>query len=262
MMDKVVVDGTEIPPQAILAEMQYHPAPGREQAWAEAATALVVRQLLLQEAVRLGIAPDVGTDGEATGEETLIQELLAREVATPEADETTCRRYWSANPAKFRTPDVYEAAHILFPAPPDDPATYEAAKQAAAETLALLQQDPGRFAALARERSACPSAATGGHLGQLSRGDLVPEIETFVAALQEGQICPVPIATRYGYHVLRLDRFVAGTTLPFEAAMPLVERHLASRSWQRGVSQYLRVLAGRARIEGLVIDAAMTPLVQ
>lgn len=261
-MENVVVNGTEIPPQAIAAEMQYHPAPDRQQAWAEAATALVVQQLLLQEVSRLDIAPDVGTDGEPPDEEVLIQELLAREVVTPEADEETCRRYWSANPAKFTTPDVYEAAHILFPASPNDPTSYETAKQAATETLALLQQDPGRFAALARERSACPSAAAEGRLGQLSRGDLVPEIETFIVALQEGLICPVPIATRYGYHILRVDRFVAGTILPFEAAMALVERHLASQSWQRGVSQYLRVLAGRARIDGLVIDAAMTPLVQ
>lgn len=262
MMENVVVDGTEIPPQAIAAEMQYHPAPSQEQAWTEAATALVVQQLLLQEVSRLGIAPDVGTDEEPPDEEAMIQELLAREVVTPEADEKTCRRYWSANPAKFTTPDVYEAAHILFPASPNGPASYETAKQASTETLALLQQDPGRFAALARERSACPSAAAEGRLGQLSRGDLVPEIETFVVTLQEGQICPVPIATRYGYHVLRVDRFVAGSVLPFEAAAPLVERHLASQSWQRGVSQYLRVLAGRARIEGLVIDAALTPLVQ
>jgi len=262
MMDAIIVNGTEIPPQAIAAEMQYHPAPDRDRAWTEAATALVVRQLLLQEVSRLGIAPDVGTSGEPPDEEALIQDLLAREIVTPDADEATCRRYWSANPAKFTTPDVYEAAHILFPASPDDPVAYEAAKQAATETLTLLQQDPGRFATLARERSACPSATAEGRLGQLSRGDLVPEIETFVVALEEGQICPVPIATRYGYHILRVDRFVAGAILPFEAAAALVERHLTSQSWQRGVSQYLRVLAGRARIEGFVIDAAMTPLVQ
>lgn len=257
-MESVVVNGMEIPSQVILDEMQYHPAPSREQAWTEAATALVIRQLLLQEALHLGI----DTDGETTDEEVAIQELLAREVTIPVADETTCRRYWSANPEKFRTPDVYEAAHILFPAPPDDPATYDMAKQAATETLVLLQQNPARFAALARERSACLSAAEGGHLGQLSRGDLVPEIETFISALQEGQIYPVPIATRYGYHILRLNRFVAGTTLPFDTAMPLVERRLASQSWQRGVSQYLRILAGKAQIEGLVVDAAITPFVQ
>ncbi len=261
-MDTILVNGAAIPPEAVAAEMQYHPAPNRERAWNEAATALVIRQLLLQEATRLGVAAGADAAEEAGGEETLVQALLAQEVTTPEPDEETCRRYWSANAAKFRAPDVYEAAHILFPAAPDDEAAREAAKQAASETIALLRDDPGRFASLARECSACPSAASGGLLGQQSRGDLVPEIETFVMAMEEGQICPVPIATRYGYHVLRLDRLVRGATLPFEAAAPLVVRHLTTQSWQRAVSQYLRILAGRARIKGLAFDAAATPLVQ
>ena len=242
--------------------MQYHPAPSREQAWTEAATALVVRELLLQEAARLDIAPDAEAVAEAYGEEALLQALLAREITTPEPDAEICRRYWAANKAKFRAPDVYEAAHILFAAPPGDQPARDAARLAAAETITLLQKDPGRFASLARERSACPSAAAGGMLGQQSRGDLVPEIETFIMALDEGQICSVPIGTRYGYHVLRLDRLVRGETLPFEAAEPLVEQHLITQSWQRAVSQYLRLLAGRARIEGLAIDAATSPLVQ
>jgi peptidyl-prolyl cis-trans isomerase C len=261
-MEAVFVDGAEIAPEAIAAEMQYHPARSREAAWAKAATALVLRHLLLAEAGRLGMADGAETSDESGAEEALIQALLLREVSTPVPDEATCRRYWSANGAKYRAPDLYEAAHILFPAAPDDDAARAAAKQAADETLTLLRQDPTRFAELARERSACPSAASGGLLGQQTRGDLVPEMETFIFGLDEGQICPVPIATRYGYHVLRLDRLVRGEALSFAAARPLIERHLTSHSWQRAVSQYLRLLVGRARIEGLPIAGAVTPLVQ
>jgi peptidyl-prolyl cis-trans isomerase C len=253
MMQTVTVNGTAIPRQAIAAEMQYHPAPNQQGAWTEAATALVVRQLLLQEAERLGV------EGE---EEEAIQALLRRELATPDPDEASCRRYWAANPTRFMAPDVYEAAHILFLAPPDDAAARASAKQAATETIALLQQDPSRFADLARERSACPSRASGGLLGQQSRGDLVLEIETFIMAMEEGQICPVPIGTRYGYHVLRLDRLVRGEALPFESVRPAVERHLVARSWQRAVSQYIRLLAGLASIDGIAIAGADSPLVQ
>ncbi|MGE0735896.1 MAG: peptidylprolyl isomerase [Alphaproteobacteria bacterium] len=261
-MNTILVNGAEIPPHAVAAEMQYHPAPTQEQAWSTAATALVVRELLLQEAARLGVVARPDADDEANPEEAVIQALLAQEITTPEPDEATCRRYWAANAAKFRAPDVYEAAHILFAAPPDDAAGRETAKRLATETLALLQLEPKRFAALARERSACPSASAGGLLGQQSRGDLVPEIETFVMNLEEGQICPVPVATRYGFHVLRLDRLARGAALDFEAAQPKIEEYLVQHSWQRAVSQYLRVLAGRAKIEGLEIDGARTPLVQ
>lgn len=261
-MHPVIVNGVEIAPSAIAAEMQYHPARSREAAWTAAAMALVLRALLLQEAVRLGIAAETVDEPEVGAEEALIEALLVAEVTTPEPDEATCQRYWAANRAKYRSPDLYEAAHILFPAPPEDPAARDAAKAAATETLKRLKEDPSCFAALARERSACPSGAQGGLLGQQSRGDLVPELETFVLALEEGQVCPVPVPTRYGFHVLRLDRLVRGKDLPFDRVASEIARHLVARSWQRAVSQYLRLLVGRAEISGLEIDGAETPLVQ
>lgn len=262
-MEPIRVNHAEINPAAIAAEMQYHPAPSREEAWQAAATALVVRQLLLQEAERLGLtADDSAAEPEEGAEEALIRQLLAREIVTPDPDAAICERYWQANQAKFRAPDVYEAAHILLTAAAEDEAARAAARQAAAETLQQALARPERFAALARERSACPSGASGGLLGQQSRGDLVPEIETFIVALEEGQICPVPIETRYGFHVLRLDRFRRGEVLPLETAGPVIERQLRSQSWQRAVSQYLRILAGRAEISGIVIAETSSPLVQ
>lgn len=251
----ITINDTTISEQSIAAEMQFHPAPTREQAWHEAATALAIRALLLDEAARLGVA-------DADGEEATIRVLLAQQVQVPQPDDAACRRYHAANRARFRSPDVYEAAHILFPAAPEDAAARTNAKQAAEQTLALLEKAPQQFAALARERSACPSGANGGLLGQQSRGDLVPEIETFIMAMEEGQICPVPVTSRFGVHVLRLDRRIDGADLPYEAVAETVAHHLAARSWQRAVSQYLRILAGRARIEGLELDAAATPLVQ
>ena len=254
MTRSITVNGAAISERDIAAELQFHPADSVDAAWQEAVTALVVRALLLDEAARLGIAE---ADEEAT-----LAALLAREVSTPEADEATCRRWFAANRTRFRSPDVYEAAHILFPAAPEDEPARATAKQAAEQTLALLRDAPQRFAELARERSACPSKANGGLLGQQSRGDLVPEIETFVMSLDEGQICPLPIASRYGFHVLRLDRRAAGVDLPYEAVADDVARHLRTQCWQRAVSQYLRVVAGRAEIEGIELDAAATPLVQ
>ncbi|TXH31805.1 MAG: peptidylprolyl isomerase [Rhodospirillaceae bacterium] len=262
-MEPIRVNQAEISPAAIAAEMQYHPATDRENAWQAAATALVVRQLLLQEAGRLGLSTDDETADPSEGkEETLIRQLLNREIVTPEPDEATCHRYWLANQAKFRSPDLYEAAHILFAAAADDKAARATARQAAMDTLQQVLAWPDSFAALAQQRSACPSGANGGLLGQQSRGDLVSEFETFIVALEEGQICPVPVQTRYGFHVLRLDRFCRGQVLPFETASPIIERQLRAQTWQRAVSQYLRILAGRAEISGIVVESVQSPLVQ
>lgn len=259
-MNKVIVNGTVISEHAIAAEMQFHPSESQAEAWRQAATALAVRELLLQEAARLEINAD--PNGDEGADDALIRTLLVRELRTPEPDDETVRRWFAANRARFRSPDVYEAAHILFPAAPDDADAVARAKQAAQDTLEALAASPDRFAALARERSACSSGATGGLLGQQSRGDLVPEIETFIMALEEGQICPVPVISRYGAHVLRLDRRIDGKDLPYEAVAETVAEYLATQSWQRAVSQYLRILAGRAEISGIEIGASATPLIQ
>ncbi len=285
-MAAIRINGAPISEQAIAAEMQFHPAPTREQAWQQAATALAIRALLRDEAARLGVQPEAPYADEGE-DEALVRALLARELRVPEPDDAACRRYHAANRARFRSPDVYEAAHILFPAAPEDAAARARAKAAAEAVLATLRDAapggapggapgdapgdarrdaPGdaqrRFAALARAHSACPSAANGGRLGQLSRGDLVPELETFIMALEEGQVCPVPIMSRYGAHVLRLERRAPGSDLPYAAVAETVARHLATQAWQRAVHQYLRLLAGRARVEGIDLQAAATPLVQ
>ena len=45
--------------------------------------------------------------------------LLDHEVTTPVADEAACRRYYDNNiQRRFRSPDLFEAAHILISADP------------------------------------------------------------------------------------------------------------------------------------------------
>ncbi|HEY0420089.1 MAG TPA: hypothetical protein VGC80_11280, partial [Acetobacteraceae bacterium] len=78
-MQDVSVNGTVIPQGVIAAEMQNHPAPDPDAAWRQAATALVIRSLLLGEAARQNIAAEAGED--EAEEEATIQALLAREIA-------------------------------------------------------------------------------------------------------------------------------------------------------------------------------------
>ncbi len=263
----VFVNGVEISDHAIGAELQYHPAGSVVEARAAAARALVVRELLLQTAARRGIdRRDPPVPGQAdqreTDDEALIRTLIAREVRTPEPDEASCRRFYQQNRKRFRSPDLFEAAHILFPADPADADATAQAKQKASAALREVLAAPQRFADLARELSACPSAAEGGHLGQISRGQTVPEFETFLYNLEPGQICPVPVKTRFGYHVLRLDRRVEGRELPFEAVQERIAGYLREHVWRRAVSQYLQLLVGQAEIRGIELNGASTPLVQ
>lgn len=248
------VNGVEIGDDRIREEMQYHPASSMEAARDAATDALMVRALLIEEAKRLGIAsPEPVFDASRklieAPEEALIRGLIEREVRAPEPAEEVCRQYYAEHPSSFRSPDLLLAAHILFAARPGDEAGIARAKSKAAAALQELERNPDRFAELARELSDCSSGKHGGDLGQITRGSTVPELETFLFALEPGQICPVPIQTRYGIHVARLDRRLDGRQLPYAAVKERILVYLRERFWQEAVRTYIGHLVAVARIE-------------
>lgn len=261
----VSVDGVEIAREDIAREAQYHAAATPAQAYTAAARALVVRQLLLNRARRLGLVAAPLSDERGrreTDEDALIRQLIDREITTPTPDEATCRRYYTQNAAKFRTPDLYEASHILFAAHPRDRKARELARADAEAVLTALKAQPQDFAALARAHSACPSGRDGGRLGQVTRGQTAPEIDRVLAQLEVGAIAPAPVETRYGFHVVRLDNRVGGQPLPFAAVHQRIAAYLTESVRRRAQAQYIAILAGQAAITGVELAAADGPLVR
>lgn len=251
-MQALRVNGIEIAPAAVAAEMQYHPAASAQGAQRAAAEALVVGELLRQEAAARGFG----------GDEAAVEALLVAAVTTPAPDEESCRRYYDNNRKRFRAPDLIEAQHILIAAAPDDAAERAEAKAKAAALARQVVADPACFGALAREHSQCPSKSDDGHLGQIGRGSLVPELETYIFAMKAGETCPVPVSSRYGWHVVRVLERADGRELPYESVRDNIAGYLTEASWRRAVSQYISLLAGRATIEGIALRAAGAPLVQ
>ena len=260
----VAVNETIIASADIAREVQNHEGGSPVIAWEAATRALVVRELLSQRARVLGLMPEPRSENglRETDEEALIRMLLEAEVRTPTADEPDCRRYYNANLARFRSPDLYEPLHILFKAPQDDQAAYAVAVERATAALADVKAAPANFENLARALSDCPSAAEGGRLGQVAEGDTTPEFETALRSLAVGEICPDIVRTRYGVHVVRLDRKVDGEVLPFEQVHDRIASYLEASSSRRAAAQYVALLAGQARISGCNIAGASSPLVQ
>jgi len=255
----VSVNGVAIARDAIQREMQHHPAEKPLTAWQQAARALVVRELLLQRARYLAIVPNPISDEAGrreTDDEALMRAVVEREVAVPEPDEETCRRYYERNLSRFRSSDIYEVSHILFAALPEDCEAYAQARADAAAVLAKLQERPESFAALAKAYSRCPSAEHGGNLGQITRGQTTPEFERALIALSLGELCAEPVATRYGFHIMRLERKHDGRVLPYEAVSERIADYLHESVRRRANAQYVARLVSAAAIEGIDIAGA------
>jgi peptidyl-prolyl cis-trans isomerase C len=260
-LSSVTVNGRVIPAAAIAAEAQNHPAakgkPGAP--WKAAARALVLRELLLQEAAARGLtaAPQEVAPGlTETADEALIRALLELAVIPDPVEEARLRAVFDAEPDRFRAPPLWEAAHILIPAVPTDAAARKGARAIARGLIDELRAQPGRFAALAAEHSACDSRAAGGYLGQIAPGDTVPEFEAVLRKLPQGMIAPEPVETRYGFHVVRLDARAEGAALPYEAVAPRLRLAAEKAAWARAARAYAAALLARAEVAGVTLPAA------
>ncbi|SMC28442.1 peptidyl-prolyl cis-trans isomerase C [Andreprevotia lacus DSM 23236] len=242
----ITVNDHEITDDEIAAEL-----PGHDTLHL-ATMAVILRHLLRDEAHRLGLP--------ATDEDSAIAALLAHEVTVPEADDASCRRHYAQNPARFTVGELVEAEHILFQVTERVP--LPALRGLAEQTLADLLAEPAQFGEQARKLSNCPSATLGGNLGQLGRGDTVPEFERVLFSADQGAIVPRVVETRFGLHIVRVVHRIAGRLLPYEQVCTQIAEALQQASRDAAWRQYLRVLASRARITGIDLDIADSPLLQ
>jgi peptidyl-prolyl cis-trans isomerase C len=259
----LTVNGRTIDTDAIARERALHAdAPDPE---AAARRTLAVRELMLQRAGELGLLDDGLARERVTfagreAEDDVIARLLDADVSTPQPSADECRRYYATHPERFTSGELVEARHILFAIMPGTPVM--ALREHAERILAEVRAAPETFAARAPLLSNCPSGQQGGSLGQFGRGEMVPEFDQAVFGTPATGVLPSLVATRYGFHIVAVERRIAGTQVPYEAVADRVAGFLATRVLERALRQYVEVLAGRGEITGADLAGAASPLVQ
>jgi len=245
----ITVNNKVIDEEALANELQYHPSSSLDQAVQQAGQALVIRQLLLDEADQQGLAtaPD--------NEEEAFQKLMAESVTYDDPTEDDCVRFFESNREKFTTVPLMEVDHILLAAAKDDFEGRDEAKAKSKEIIEQLQGDASLFAELAKEFSACPSKETGGSLGQISKGQTVPEFERQLMAHPEG-LATAPLESRYGLHVVNVTRKIDGKPLEYSMVADKVRGYLVNRASHLAIQAYIQGLVEQAEIEGVDIRFA------
>jgi peptidyl-prolyl cis-trans isomerase C len=255
---QVRVNGQVIPEAAIEAEAALHtesPDPR-----ATAAAALVLRRLLIDRARSRGLLTRDELEPVDADLDDALDALLALEASLPEPTEEELERFHAQNPALFRIGERVHAAHILFEV--RDVRLAEALQEKAAAVLARCEAQPDYFAEAARTLSNCPTGARGGDLGWLVRGESVPEFERVIFAAAPPGLWPRPVATRFGWHLIRIIERDEGRPLPFESARTRVASYVRSHSRRKAGVQYLQRLAAEAHVEGVDLPSAPGWLMQ
>ncbi|MDP9055190.1 MAG: peptidyl-prolyl cis-trans isomerase [Acidobacteriota bacterium] len=161
--------------------------------------------------------------------------------AMPAPTDAELMKAYTAAQDKFRTPERVQVRHILI----KSDATNDAAMKARAEGILRQVQSGGDFAKLAKDNSQDPgSAAMGGELGFIVKGQTVPEFEKAAFSLQPGQTSGL-VKTTYGYHILQIEKHEQAHLQSFdEVKGTLFEAYKA-----QGASAEMQKLADKGEAE-------------
>lgn len=131
-------------------------------------------------------------------------------------------------------PEQREASHILIAVKPDASEADKKAAQARAQAIAdQIRKKPASFAELAAKESQDPgSAAQGGKLGSFPRGQMVKQFDDAAFEAKKGDIVG-PVATDFGYHVIRVDDIKPAKVKSLADAMPELEAGIKKSAAQR-----------------------------
>ncbi len=262
---EIKVNGVTIPEADILQEIQYHPAQDHRSAYIEAAKSLIIGELLRQQAAEKGY--QVASDRfDMQNQDSVIEQLLNQEVEYPKACEEECLQYFESHPEKFVTSPLFEVRHILLGADPEDLEDRDKVRQLAEGIIEQLKS--GEAFSDFVKHSSCPSKEVGGSLGQISKGQTVPEFEKALLLHQfngVGDIAKLiayPVESRFGFHIVMLDNRVDGKPLEFVHVKDKIKQYLDERVRHKALAQYVHLLLSEADIQGFSFEQLTSPLVQ
>ncbi len=225
-------------------------------------------ELLRQAAIRGGLldpadaAPVDGVFSEAASQ--AIDAWLERQIRIPDPSGEACERHFAAHAARYRSGERVHMRHILFAVTPGTDVV--ALRNRAEACLLDVRCHDGSagesFAASAGKLSNCPSGEHGGELGWLTPADCAPEFARELFGRVEVGVLPRLVHSRFGLHVVEVLAREGGVAQPFDAVRGAVEMALRQQAYVTALRQCLQVLAGEARVEGVALDAADTPLLQ
>lgn len=148
-------------------------------------------------------------------------------------------------------PEAIRAAHIVKNV---DENTPEEAALAAIRVAEDRLKAGEVFETVADETSDCPGR--GGDLGWFPRGEMVPEFDAVVFALNAGETSPI-FRTPFGFHIAKVHDHKQERIATFEEARPQIERQLMTEKHHKALERLCDHLRARATVQEITEDAAV-----
>ena len=192
---------------------------------------LINKQLLIAEAKRNFFEADPAFQAQLAKlkDELLANFAVEKAIAGVKVDEAEVKQFYEDHKAEL-SDETVEASHILVDS-----------EAKANEIAADIAAGKITFEDAARQYSSCPSSAEGGSLGAFGRGQMVPEFDAAVFAMQVGEIS-APVQTQFGYHLIKLTAKHEPTAIPYEQVKAQLAQQVLAEKQQKAYTSKINQL--------------------
>jgi peptidyl-prolyl cis-trans isomerase C len=171
-----------------------------------------------------------------------VQKVQQKVAGDAEPSDQEIQKYYEKNKAaQFTTPEQVCVRHILF----------NKDQKQKAEDVKKQLENGGDFAKLAKEDSQDPgSAAKGGDLGCLGKGETVPDFEEAAFGAKQGEIVG-PVKTQFGYHILEVTDAKPKQIRPLSEVESQIRSQLSTEKQSEAFSKWLEDQKKQRNVEYL-----------
>jgi parvulin-like peptidyl-prolyl isomerase len=177
----------------------------------------------------------------------LMNKVFGRELRSREdATDKELRERYDREKERYRLPERAHLREIVLLKPATGSA--DAARQRAESVAAQARATGADFAALAASSSESGTRNKGGDLGEVARGELLPDLDKAVFNSQAGSVIG-PIESKSGWHILKVEQRLPSEIPAFESIKDRLRRDASDDAWQRDYKAYIDNLRKDAFIQ-------------
>jgi parvulin-like peptidyl-prolyl isomerase len=176
----------------------------------------------------------------------LMNKVFGRELrGREELTDRELKERYDREKEQYRLPERAHLREIVI-LRPDNPAQVDAARQRANEIAARAKAED--FAKLAGDVSESGTKAKGGDLGEVARGELLPDLDKAVFNSAAGTVIG-PIESRSAWHILKVETRLPSEVPAFESVKDRLRKDASEDAWQRDYRAYIDRLRKDAFIQ-------------
>lgn len=193
---------------------------------------LVNKHLFLSEAKKNFYEADPAFKAELAKlkDDMLANFAIEKTLSAVKVSDAEMLKFYEEHKSEMVSGETVEASHILVDS-----------EEQANEILAEIKAETISFEDAAQKYSSCPSSAKGGALGEFGRGQMVPEFDSAVFAMNVGEVSE-PVKTQFGYHLIKLTAKNEAAEVPFEQVKPQLMQSLLSEKQRNAYNSKINQL--------------------